>query len=477
MSPVPHSRNGFHYDWRYLGGIFLFVILWLTFFGYHDANPYDAEIYWNNAEMFTRGEHFSFLSFNSSLRGYLFSFLLIIPKELADYSGLSPSSMIIAFGGLQAALLFGWVLPALYSSLRPESSFSGWGRILFAAVGLFFWIGYFNYTLSDFPGLLAYCGALMLLVNGRVSWGKALAEGVLAGAALNMRPALQIGMPVVLLLAGVQGAGPASRWVNLRNVALVVGGMLLISLPQWQINRANFNRNTPLVLAQLAGDSQANLALQQVGWGLKIQKYESAFRAGPTLRSGPIMYRDQLGKQLLNEAGYSYSEIKLGEPVFESVPAYFRLVARHPLRVGVVYLAHLFNGLDQHYNTPYIRQPIQEFAWLLPAVNYSLWFGLLLLLWIRRSQLLAITGNQLLVLLAVLLPCAVGCVVATETRFLLPLHVLMYAAVCFDWQIIARSWVAQRSLGKTLILGCWVSFVALCFCFSLYVFRQQVFVL
>ena len=97
--------------------------------------------------------------------------LLIAPRVVAYLSHMPNGVMEIFLGAVQAALLFGWVLPALYVAVQPTSVILLSRKVAFAALGLSFWVGYFAYTLSDFPATLAFSGALLLLLNSRSRWG------------------------------------------------------------------------------------------------------------------------------------------------------------------------------------------------------------------------------------------------------------------------------------------------------------------
>lgn len=235
-------------------------------------------------------------------------------------------------------------------------------------------------------------------------------------------------------------------------------------LPQWHLNRVHFGRNTPLVLAQLTKDS--DLFLIQLGWGLTWQKVETAFGGAPGHRNAQMRYVDPAGVQLLKEAGYDPNK----ERIFNSLPEYLRMVSHWPVAAVGIYFTRLFNGLDQHHRTPYIRQPIQEFTWLMPVVNYSLWFGVLVLAWDRRCRVRNVTSTQLLVLLSWVLPCAVACLVAIENRFLMPIHLLLYAVLCFEWQ--ADDLPCALGKRQVVMLGFYVCFVAVCLAFSWSIHQQ-----
>ena len=470
---IPSALTAFRLYSRYVIGIFILIVIGLLFFGYQGPIPFDfdADGYWGLASHFIHNGHFSLINFDSSLRGYLFPLILMVPRALVYFGGIPRSLVSILLGASQAALLFGWIIPALYNAARPGSIFSAKRRILFAALGLLFWGGYFNYTLSDFPAIMAFSGALLLLMSSQIRPWNLLVSGILLGAALNFRPFFLVSIPPMILLAGCPTNKIIGWGIRLRNVLLLTIGMALPLLPQWQINRIKFGHNTPLVLAQYPTKNNNNLTLLQLGWGLKMQKVESAFGSAPGARNALVIYRDPKGEQLLREAGYQQSGIK--DAIFKSFAEYLNLILHHPITVVTIYLSRLFNGLDQHHNTPYIRQPIEQFTWLMPVVNYSVWFWVLLVLWSCRMRLRTIKSNQAILLFAWLLPCVIGCVVATENRFLLPVHLLLYAVLCFEWPTMLRGWREQNWLTIGIVFGAYVGFVIICLTFSWTIHQQQ----
>ncbi len=460
------------FNWRHLLLVFALVFAGLFLFGYNAPIPktFDAAGYWGLAGHFVRTGGFSLLEYDSSLRGYLFPLLLIAPRVVAYLGHLPNGMMEIFLGAVQAALLFGWVLPDLYASIRPNSVVSLGRRMLFVAVGLFFWGGYFAYTLSDFPATLAFSGALLLLLKSRSRLFALAGAGVLAGAALNTRPFYLLSIPFVLLLAATLAPSEGQNWSQrLRNVAIVLVGIALPLIPQWRINHVNFDSNSPLVLAQITkGD---DLFLTQLGWGLTIQKFETALGSAPDGSNARVFYKDRKGEELLVQAGYKMED----NIQFKNTSEYVRIISHNPLIVSGIYLTRLFNGLDQHHRTPYIRQPVQDFTWLMPIVNYTLWFGVLLLLWTRRSTYNKVSYTQIMTLVAWVIPCSVACIVAIENRFLLPVHLLLYAILCFELKRdeLQTLFKTHSAGSKAIIIGFYSAFIAVCLAFSWSIHQQQ----
>jgi hypothetical protein len=315
-----------------------------------------------------------------------------------------------------AAAVFGWAGPALWQAVQGGAPVPLGRRLLFAALGFALWRDYFNFSVTDFPALLALAIALIALLRGR-GVASSLLAGVALAAAANMRPVYQAALPAVALLALLPPLGRAPWWGWARGVALAVGAAVVL-LPQAYSNYHHVGIATPWVLTTMPG--QPNLYVQQLGLGLEMQKYETTI--GTDYPKPGMYFEDQQGQTLLASTG---------QKQFATAGQYLSLCLKQPLPAAGVWGRHLFNGLDVQYPTPYIRKvfvPTWPLAWL----NYSIiWGGLLVLLFRRGPRPAAGWARSGLVLLALLAPCAVALPTAMECRFLLPLHLLLSAAVAF----------------------------------------------
>jgi hypothetical protein len=425
--------------------VLLVYLAYLPFSGYADQY-HDAKLYWFISVYFHRNGSFSLFNFHESLRGYVLPLLLFGFRVVQFYTNIPPIAFARIFGMLSAALGFGLIGPALWQTVRGQSLPLAWPRRLaFAVLGFVLWRDYFNFTLSDFPALWALgLGLLLLYRPQHLGW--TLAAGACLAAAFNMRPSYLISAP---FFVGVQLTAPAPG--NLRRLvamAALLAGAALISGPQLIINQRHFHRSTPLVLALGEGMETDNLYREKLKWGLLHQKYETSLdRSYPD----PVMiFRDVAGEQLIRDEHITW---------FDSYADYFQLVLRYPLTFAGMYARRLFNGLDIQYPTPYVRQVYVSslgLAWL----NYTVWFGAGLVL--LRTRFRAWTLQQWLVLAVLLVPCLPMLPMSMECRFLLPLHLLLYAVLCFGWPATWRpATVAWRRL---LAVGAaYVVFVALCF--------------
>ncbi|TGE29018.1 hypothetical protein [Hymenobacter metallicola] len=445
---VPEPAPARLLSWWVTGGIFLLYCLYLPVSGYTEM-VYDALNYWTLTERFFQHGSFHLLAYNDALRGYFLPLLNLPAKAVTHFTGADPLVLTRLMGAAYAALLFGWAAPGLWLALFPTHRL-GWGpRLAVAAVGFLFWRDYFNFVLSDFPALLALLLGLRLAVQhpgGR----QAVLIGCCAAAASNIRPVYLLAAPMVGLLACVASTEPR-RWGTVPAGLLL--GFALLSGPQLLLNGRHHGVWTPLVLSRDARLPTANLYLAQLGWGLVVQKYETSL--DPEFPSPRMLYTDPAGQALLQRQAIRH---------FTDYPAYIRAVLREPLAFAALYGRHLFNGLDVQYPTLFVRQVAQRsggLSWL----HYTLWFGagVVAAQWraLSRRQMLLVS----LVVGALLLPCLASLPIAIECRFLLPLHLLLYATACFGGAQGRRP--AQWSKPRVgLLLVGYGLFLLLCFTLS-----------
>ncbi len=410
-------------------GIALVYALYLFSTEYHNLY-YDAEDYWQLGHRFVHKGRFELLGYDDALRGYaypLVNFACLVVRRACNWPAVTVVKLLNA--GL-AGLLFGVVGPRLWQAGTGGAQLPPLARRLaWAALGFAFWRDYFNFSLSDFPAVLALGAGLWLVQRPRL--GAALLAGAALALAINIRPIYLASVLPALALLWV--GRPARPVVGARLAAVVLGAAVLLA-PQWLINRRHFDASTPLVLSQSKTLGIHNLYLQKLKWGLLHEKYESS--VGHELPTGQLLFLDAAGTAVLRAEGLA--EI-------DTPGQYLGLLARHPLTLAGIYARHLFAGLDISHPTPYLKRwapsrPMQ-------LLNYALWFGAGLVALRRRP-----TTRAALVLAALLLPCLAVVPLSMEVRFLLPLHLLLLALVAFG-QWPAWAGPGHRKLGLLLVFG------------------------
>ncbi len=424
------------------------IVVWSLYSSYlptttYDKLYYDAYQYWAYAEKYYATGSFEFLSYFNSQRGYLYS-LLLAPFTQLSISHAWPALDVMRFlGAGLAAAIFGWAGPALWQAVQGGTPVSLGRRLLFAGLGFVLWRDYFNFSLTDFPALFALSIALVGTLRGR-GLASSLVAGIALAAAVNMRPVYQAAMPAVALLVLLPPLGRPRWWGLLRGSTLVLGAAAVLSL-QLYSNVHHQGIWSPWVITN--DPSKPSLYLDQLGWGLAMQKYET--NVGTDYPTPTMRFEDKRGMAMFASTGLKQ---------FTDASQYVNMCLGQPVKAVGVWTRHLFNGMDLQYPTPYIQEvfvPTWELAW----VNYSvIWGGILVLLaycwqpitkeWIRPG----------LVLVALLLPCAASLPTAMECRFLLPLHLLLSAAVAFGasprrwWQTASRRGRAGLAISYVAVI-------------------------
>ncbi|GAA3944449.1 hypothetical protein [Hymenobacter algoricola] len=444
MLPLPTSSRFValrHHDWPLVVVLLLSYLVYLPASGY-PALVFDASNYWHLTERFFRSGHFHLLAYDDGLRGYLLALLNLPAKALVHFTGVAPLLATRLMGAATAALLFGWAGPALWRRLFPAVPLALSARGAFAALGFLFWRDYFNFPLSDFPAVLA------LLVGLRLVPGAGAARLVVAGsllaAAVNIRPVYLLAAPAVLVLAVVETSGAGRRGLA---VAALLAGFALVSTPQLLINGRHHGQWSPLVLSRDNRFPAANLYLSQLGWGVLLQKYETTL--DPAVPGPKLLYTDPAGQALLRQDSLRH---------FPGYAAYLREVGRRPLEFAALYGRHLFNGLDVQYASLYVRR-VADRQRALALLHYSVWFGALVGL---AHSLRSLRRRHLLLLASLLPPALVTVPMAMECRFLLPLHLLLYAVFCFGLLPHARAAARWSGRKKVVLIGAYVLFVGAC---------------
>lgn len=410
---------------------------------------HDSFYYWQLANAF-EGSNFSFVNYSNELRGYLFPFLLFILKKQADLINIDAKLLFHVYSALFFSALTIYIIPWFFSSIFHKKALL-WRRLLIALLLFIFWRGHFLYPLSDFPALaLLLIGFTLISISTKKEkvplW--TIGIGLFLGAALNIRPVYQISIlvivPLFLIHSYKTGLARAASWVS-----LVLLGFGIIVLPQFLVNRAHFNANSPWVLARVAEDE--NLYVKQLFWGLGTQKIETHIgdHEAPVLVAYNDPFKFNLQKTNL-----------LREKTFNR---YIEIMRRFPVEMAVSYFRHLFNGLDIFFPTPYVKNVFASHT-LLSFFNYLVWF--LVILHLLKTDLSQLDSISALGVVGLLAPVVLAIPTAVEVRFFLPASILAYGVVAFG--------IEYPALVKTSLKNKWevFRFVVICMfwiilCFTL----------
>ncbi|SMB93528.1 hypothetical protein SAMN00120144_2653 [Hymenobacter roseosalivarius DSM 11622] len=442
-------------NWVWFGVVFLLFLIHLLTSRYHDLY-YDSSGYWFLANTFDQkgASRFSFYNFNSALRGYLLPLLhypaaVIVREFFPDAVSEAAKSM----GALWAGSVFGVVGPVVWEKVSGKA-ISNLRRLLFAGVGFVLWRDYFNFPLSDFPSVLALLLALLVAYRSQ-NYQSALATGAFVAAAVYIRPLSLLVVPFVagLLLLGPSGqdstAGIKISWLKQAvRLGLFSLAFLLVGIPQYVINSNNYQSPDLLILGLGDGDFRINevdnVYLFKINEGLDKQRYET--NIGTDYPIPQAIYLDAAGRALLE---------RNGNPVFDSYYKYLVFVVSHPADMAALYTRHFFNGLDVLYPGPYVSK-IYGSTLPLSLVNYTVLFAALLVILLRVRQLQA---SHWLLVGALFITCLASMPLMIETRYFLPLNLLLYAVACFgwptewQWRMVPRKHVVSVALAYCFFLA------------------------
>ena len=387
---------------------------------HHGDMYHDAWGYLNLATKFidTSGKReFNILNFDSQLRGYSFSVLLLPLLVVQSLTKLPLTLLTKLFGSVWAAVLVGGLMPELWKRLsRPSQQISWVGFLLFVVAFLLYWRDYLTFTLTDIPALTLLIGGILSLSKRGFKWW--LLAGLCIAAAVNFRPVYTVALPIVgvLVVWLVWQSERYQRWLGLLGFVVGLG---IVWLPQAYINYYRFGKVTPLVLGtriedNLRIDSKLNnLYIWHLNAGLVCEKY------GPAL----VGVNPNLVEFVPDATGIELVASRNGQPIV-SIGEYAAFAMAHPLGFFDIQVKHMFNLLDIDYPGIYVLR-IQSVPVWYCFINYSLLFvGFLGLIGLPRPRS-AIIIALLLALSASVLVCLP---ILTEPRFALPLHLLLIAA-------------------------------------------------
>lgn len=378
--------------------------------------PYDSSTYWALAV-----DPWS-LPASAFIRGYFFPALLGVWVAALSAIGIGQVEAFRLFSSLLYSAALTIVVPETYRLLAGGQA-SLARRLCPAVLLAFIFPGLFLFPLSDVPAALLMWSAVFLVLRSTASTSSkslllALVAGCAAGAAYNTRTIYLFSVGLVFLGLVLQ---VRAHWRALCCFAI---GIFLIGLPQVAVNlRMHDELSFDPTVSYVGG----SLFLKQLVWGMGIQKYETYLVTGISA----LPYPDPTGAKLL--------AVVSKEAQIDTVPDYLEALARHPLPFLGVYGRHFVNGLDVRDGRVYMTRP--------PDGRTFTSFACVTVLLLATLALGAGSGTRKASLpnpvlrwtctAALVLPALVAIPGAMETRFLLPLHMLLYVAAAGTWSTAA----------------------------------------
>lgn len=375
----------------------------------------DTHEYWALGQTFAPAGHFSLLNFQSPFRGYILPLVDYLVSR-AWYDGLgTPYTLTTLVVALTFALIGSVLGPLLAEAIWLGRRWGFLRRLALFALLIVFWSGDLNYLLTDFPGL-AMAMLALVAVSRPDSPPWMFLAGVALAVAINLRPAYVPLLPTVVVIVGIswlrtRGGGRAMLLRRSLCAGLLLVSFVAVSVPQVLAHHRHYGgwRLTP---------DNAEEERFLLTTGLPFERSDSYEPVG-TAGGLALAYEDRTGRRLLEEQ--PNAKIK-------SSGEYVQLVLDHPTTMIALLARHLINGLDVRYNTIYVEHADGDGHILLRLAGFLLVFlALVRLLWSRARRALAPTQWRFLFALA--LCCLTTVTTALETRYMLPLYLIVYLLV------------------------------------------------
>lgn len=422
----PRSRDG-------LVSFLVAAVLLMLAHWFHGVTrfPWDSEVYWalSAPEVF--------FHYPKGIRGYFYPLLLLpahfLSNNLPGYE-LYPYRII-------SSVAFGYVLtntlPSLYVHLFG-GQLSLARRMVLPALVLILFPGLIIYPLSDLPAFILFISAIHFAfkirsagsIRAASAW--ALLAGVFSAASYNTRTIYLF--PLAFLVLAIPFYVLADRSMRQRGLAVAafVVGIVVVSVPQSIINHNTQGSWSPAVIAQR---TEKSLFALQLMWGITMQRYETSI--DPAAPAPSRYFLDGAGERLFAKAKLEESDV--------TIASYLALVLQYPMEFLGIYGRHLVNGLDLRDGEVYIND-VTASSQHIAVFNFLVLCAGLFVALMRFTGLHSLQAQVKLPvgayrvdaqpawpawLLLWLLPVIAILPGAIETRFFLPLHLLVYCTLAF----------------------------------------------
>ena len=276
------------------------------------------------------------------MRGYLFSFIILVIKSVSRIGGISSYVGYEIVMSLVYSTILTVVIPDIVHHLFHKTA--GVLQILvFSFCALYFWQGYFFYPLTDLSAFFFVLVGINIISRFKKYWWTGIFSGLLWGGSALLRPSYQISLIPQLIWV----------WYFYRNeidlhtkqvaarILVVTTGLIIVFSPQISINQYNHGTLSPFVQTQNHSKG-TDLFSKQLGVGFDLQKYET--NIGSNYPIAQVRFLDPHGESILIQSSnkaFPYIESgKLGPDFPLSVTEYIKLIGKYPLDFLVLYARH-----------------------------------------------------------------------------------------------------------------------------------------
>ncbi len=380
----------------------------------------DSSVYWE----LSRPE--VLIDFPHEIRGYFYPLLLSPARWLDIFFPISHLPYRI-FSSVLSALFLSVFLPDFYVHLYGGKTTLP-RRVLPSIFVAIFFPGILLYPLSDFPAFILLIFSISFIEKSYSHNTTAkkmffvFLAGIFLGGTYNTRTIYIFSIIPILLYFATRPFFSIEKeniGYHAKATLAILLGLLIASLPQIIINKKNYDSYTPAVT------SSEKIFSKQLKWGIAIQKYSTTI--DPEAPRATMFYIDKKGIKILTTAGLESS-------TGLSFKEYLELVKKNPATFFAIYIRHVVAGLDVRDGEMYVSD-YDDRKDILSIINFFiLFFGIWLFFMKTGNNQAAIDIKSSLVwLAAILAPVAAIIPGAMETRFFLPIHLLIYCAVAFKF--------------------------------------------
>ena len=394
---------------------FYFVVLMLVSACLNRSDYwYDAGWYWRIGGSTIADGHFRLTDFPATYRGF---YLPVIITALQHLIGHGSWAWRLFINGL-VAIEFAIILPALFDDAIDNKS-----KMIRSSISLlvfvWLWGDYIQYPLADFVAFFFFTIAV-IIAKKLAGTGRALLRihyGMMCGLflylAYNTRVSYLWGGVVLM---GVVFFSANKKEKLIVSMLAVTIGALITAFPQMIINENNEGSFTPRIYTENYSNSQ-NLELQQVLWGISYPRYETCINFEEY--SNPKMFfEDPVGMELINRHNVDTTTLRLKQ--------YLSMWIKNPIDMLAIYTRHFISAATPIFTTCYVTDLREDRTLILFSI-IMLWFFTVVSI-VEKLK----TGDRhgMGWIFAIVLPSFMQIVGAIETRFFLPIYVLVIYHAC-----------------------------------------------
>ncbi len=257
-------------------------------------------------------EKFSFDNYSNAYRGYFLPLCHWFLYKLEALGIGNISLNLYLFHSIFFSFSLTIIIPNLIEKLFKIKLLL-FSRYAFLAVCIIMFKGSLIYPASDIPAFSCMCGALYLLLLLKeediitkvpLKIAASFGIGFLLAAAYYIRPIYLISIIAYFIYVIYNLICNICLTKVLNMLVFPALGILIVALPQIYINYHNFNIVNPMIMTGEA--FEGSLYLQQLKWGLEIQRYETNLDID-SYASAPVRFYDGIGQAILaNSEIHSY---------------------------------------------------------------------------------------------------------------------------------------------------------------------------